>query len=176
MLRRGSDWVLAASFALAALPLHACILGHHFDDDEGFFDDDDEFDDDDHHHGTGDPPPPSDPEPLCPVGAAGCPCTNQGVCDPGLECIASIHTCVVPDSCAIGDAGCACTQGGTCDPGFICKEEICVTEAPCHLEFIGSEGCQCTSGGACDPDLECYSDFCVRPPQDTTGGDSSSSG
>jgi hypothetical protein len=177
MTRGGWNWVLGASLTLLAMPLHACVFGHHFDDDdEGFFDDDDGFDDDDA-AGTGAPPPPVDVEPPCPVGAPGCPCTSQGVCDPDLECVASIHTCVVPDSCAIGAAGCACTAGGTCDPGFICKEEICVSEAPCHPEFTGTEGCQCTEGGGCDPELECYSNFCVRPPQESTGSvDGSSSG
>jgi hypothetical protein len=91
------------------------------------------------------------------------------VCDPGLECIAQLHTCVVPDSCAIGAAGCECTNGGTCDEGFICKENTCVSEMPCHAEDTGAEGCQCTPGGGCDPGLTCLSDFCVDVPDEDGG-------
>lgn len=154
MFRRG--WTL-----LVCSLLTACVIDGSFHDD----------DDDDGIGGGSVTPRPDETggnEPLCPVGAPGCPCTGAGACDPGLECIASIHTCVVPDACAIGAAGCACTNGGTCDPGFICKEEVCVSDMPCHPEYTGTEGCQCTVGGGCDPGLECFSDFCVLLPQETS--------
>jgi hypothetical protein len=157
-------WILIVAASLVP----GCVFGH-MDDDGGIFDDDDEHDDDDFDDDDGVSPPPSsdtgndNDAPLCPVGAPGCPCTGAGGCDPSLECIASIHTCVIPDPCPIGAAGCECTRGGTCDPGFICKEEVCVSEMPCLPENTGTEGCQCTGGGACDPGLECWSDFCVLP-------------
>ena len=150
------------------LPLvTACHFGAHWgDDDEDWDDDDGYYDDDDGRapvaQGTDGPPAV---EPPCPVGGAGCPCTSGGVCDPGLECQAQLHTCVIPDTCPIGAAGCECTEGGTCDEGFICKQETCVSEMPCHSEDTGAEGCQCTPGGGCDPGLSCLSDFCVDVPE-----------
>lgn len=113
---------------------------------------------------------------TCSVGAPGCPCTTTGACDDGLECAASISTCVLPNTCATGAAGCECTAGGTCDAGLICKESYCVSEQPCLPEQTGTESCQCTEGGGCDPGLECLSGLCVDPAGVTTGGDGSTGG
>lgn len=113
---------------------------------------------------------------TCSVGAPGCPCTNSGACDDGLECIEMLNTCVVPDDCDVGAPGCECTAGGTCDPGLICKENYCVSEAPCLPELTGTESCQCTEGGGCDPGLECLSGLCVDTSGVTTGGPSTTAG
>jgi hypothetical protein len=117
---------------------------------------------------------------VCPTGGAGCPCTSQGACDPDLECVEQIGTCVVPGSCDIGSPGCECTAGGSCDEGYICMEMICVSEMPCLPDDTGTESCQCTMGGGCDPGLACLSNICVNVPAtttgETTGGDMTTGG
>ncbi len=126
----------------------------------------------------------------CEVGAPGCPCTNSGTCDPGLQCVENTSIgaswCLLPD--CTGSLGCECTSGGTCDTGLLCADigsdpGICVDDDPCLDVDIGTEGCQCTQGGGCDQGLGCVSDLCVDlpdPPTGTTGtttggGESSSS-
>lgn len=132
----------------------------------------------------------------CEVGAPGCPCTNSGTCDPGLQCVENTSIgaswCLLPD--CTGSLGCECTMGGTCDAGLLCADigsdpGICVDDDPCLDVDIGTEGCQCTQGGGCDMGLECVSNLCVDLPDagststtDPTGdtttseGSSSSSG
>ncbi len=116
---------------------------------------------------------------ACNIGAAGCPCTNQGACDDMLVCQDQIDICIIPDDCPVGSAGCDCTAGGACDEGLICNTGFCVSNMPCLLEDTGTEGCQCTTGGGCDPGLECLSQVCVLVPSttsdSTTGSESSSS-
>jgi hypothetical protein len=113
----------------------------------------------------------------CAVGGAGCPCTEQGVCDPGLICVEDIDTCAVKEDCNVGAPGCECTEGGQCDDGYVCMEDVCVSDDPCNPEMTGSEGCQCTMGGGCDEGLECLSGTCVTLPAGSSGsGGSSSSG
>lgn len=51
---------------------------------------------------------------TCTVGSAGCPCTDGGGCDPGLECVAS--TCTAPGASTGTDTG-APTTGGASEVG-----------------------------------------------------------
>ena len=63
----------------------------------------------------------------CPIGAAGCPCTEGDGCDAGLMC--SEDVCVPADPCTkamTGSEGCQCTPGGGCDPGLECISDVCV--------------------------------------------------
>jgi hypothetical protein len=148
MLRISKLTFLNAVVLPMALGLGACFFG----DDEGL---------DEGISGTGGGTP-------CNIGAAGCPCTTQGACDPGLSCQDQLDVCVLPDGCPTGEAGCECTEGGACDPGLICNQDICVSDMPCPPEQTGTESCQCTDGGGCDPGLECLSSVCVNVPATTT--------
>ena len=112
----------------------------------------------------------------CAVGGPGCPCTEQGVCDPGLVCVPDENTCVLEEECNVGSPGCECTEGGHCDEGHVCMEGICVSDEPCNPELTGTEGCQCTMGGGCDEGLICLSDTCVMEMETTSTGSSSTSG
>jgi hypothetical protein len=141
-----------------ALGLGACFFG----DDEGL--------DETSFSGTGGG--------SCDIGAAGCPCTSQGACDPELMCVDGLDTCIYPTGCDIGSAGCECTAGGSCDANLICNTGFCVSDMPCLPEQTGTEGCQCTMGEGCDVGLDCLSGVCVNLPEtttsETTTGDSSS--
>lgn len=120
------------------------------------------------------PAPSSNP---CEIGAPGCPCTQSGTCDPGLQCAENTTQgaswCLLPD--CTGALGCECTAGGTCDDGLLCADigsdpGVCVSDDPCLDEDIGIEGCQCTKGGGCGDGLDCVSGLCVDLPDATTGG------
>ena len=118
----------------------------------------------------------------CEIGAPGCPCTNSGTCDPGLQCVENTSIgaswCLLPD--CTGSLGCECTMGGTCDEGLLCADigsdpGICVDDDPCLDVDIGTEGCQCTQGGGCGEGLECVSNLCVDLPDAGTSTTTDSS-
>jgi hypothetical protein len=58
----------------------------------------------------------------CPVGAAGCPCTPTGTCEPDLLCLQDF---CVDNQCPTGTEGCMCTPTGTCEGGLACVANIC---------------------------------------------------
>lgn len=177
--------LMLVGFLGAALPAAGCFITTESD----------EYTDTEEGENATSPNPAPGP---CEIGAPGCPCTNSGTCDPGLQCVENTSIgaswCLLPD--CTGSLGCECTAGGTCDAGLLCADVgsdpgVCVSDDPCLEADIGTEGCQCTMGGGCDMGLECVSDLCVDLPDDpgttgtttddpgetTTGeGDSSSSG
>ena len=109
----------------------------------------------------------------CPVGGAGCACTDGGACDPGLECVGDV--CSDP-ACPVGSAGCACTAGGSCDADLECVGDNCVDPGGAEGCPIGSAGCPCTAGGSCDAGLQCEAGSCVDdPPAESSSADSATS-
>jgi hypothetical protein len=177
--------LMLVGFLGAALPAAGCFITTESE----------EFTDTEPNNATSSDPATPGP---CEIGAPGCPCTNSGTCDPGLQCVENTSIgaswCLLPD--CTGSLGCECTSGGTCDAGLLCADVgsdpgVCVSDDPCLDVDIGTEGCQCTMGGGCDAGLECVSDLCVNLPDDpgttgsttddptndtTTGEDGSSSG
>jgi hypothetical protein len=148
--------LMLVGFIGAALPAAGCFITTESD----------EFTDTENNATTSNPTPGP-----CEIGAPGCPCTNSGTCDPGLQCVENTSIgaswCLLPD--CTGSLGCECTAGGTCDAGLLCADVgsdpgVCVSDDPCLQVDIGTEGCQCTDGGGCDPGLECVSDLCVDLP------------
>ena len=121
-----------------------------------------------HTGGGGDSIEATDGDGLVPCvrGEPGCPCSTEGECNRGLECLPLLGRCVFRDGCPTGEGGCECTMQRACEEGFICMESFCVSEMPCFAEETGVEGCQCTADLACDPDLTCVAELCTSAEGD----------
>jgi cysteine-rich repeat protein len=69
---------------------------------------------------------------VCPSGTLGCPCTLDGGCESGLECMAGV--CAEPpaetETGECFELGCACVEGEepTCSEGLICFDGSCVVD------------------------------------------------
>jgi hypothetical protein len=68
----------------------------------------------------------------------GCKCTAEAGCDAGLECNASVDTCV-PADCMPGFAACVCSDG-QCTDGYHCADGICVGGDDSATSDPGSSG------------------------------------
>jgi hypothetical protein len=87
-------------------------------------------------------------------GKQGCACTDQGLCDPGLQCLSD--TCQPEGACATGAQGCPCYGNGTCDGALACDDQrLCQSpEVACEA---GSFNCPCYGNDTCDDGLSCHS-------------------
>lgn len=83
----------------------------------------------------------------CPIGAADCPCTDGGGCNPGLVCSAQ-QTCVDDTATTTVDPVTGSTSGTT-------------TEEP---ETLSSDPATTEPGTECDPDLGALNPDCVDHP------------
>lgn len=82
-------------------------------------------------------------EQSCTPGALACDCYGNGTCDPELECVAEISTCV-PAGCTAGSRHCVC-DGGACDGELTCDAGLCVEVDSASSGGGGSED---TAGAA----------------------------
>jgi len=71
----------------------------------------------------------------CPIGAEGCPCTNEGVCDPGLECVGS-------GVCAEAMSE---TETGTDTEGEACGNGVVEGDEECDAGAANDDAAACTS-------------------------------